>query len=325
MSVIIYDTLIIGSGPAGMIAAIYAARREMKALVLGRELGGQVIWASEIENVPAYKTITNIEFIQKMSEQVKCQGVEIKTEDVKRLVKLADDNFEVTTASGTYLARTVILALGLMPKRLAIPGEEALTGRGVSYCANCDGPFFRNKTIAVIGGGNAALDAAEVMSKIAAKVFLLHRSEKYAAFDALVGEVSKRENVEMRTLTETLEIVGENKVTGVRVRDKRDGKEELIELDGVFVEVGRIAHTDTVADLVDRDEKAQILVNEKCQTKTPGLFAAGDVTQVPFKQITVACGQGTIAALAAYEYLQLKGGGSANKIADKGHSGTRVC
>lgn len=320
----IYDIIIIGSGPAGMTAGIYAARREMKTLIIGKELGGQVIWASEIENYPGFKHITNYELIEKMSDQVKCLGVEIKTGEVQKIEK-KDDIFVLTVGQDTYEARTILVAMGLIPRRLAIKGETELTGKGVSYCANCDGPFFRNKPVAVIGGGNAALDAAEILSKICSKVYLVHRSESFRAFDALVNEVKSRENIEILLNTDTLEVLGDTKVSGLKVKDKTSNQAQDIVVDGVFIEIGRVTHTDLFEGLIDRDEKGQIIVNEKCQTSHEGIFAAGDVTPVPFKQITVACGQGTIAALSAYEYLQSKLGGKANVI-DRGRKASgQIC
>ena len=302
----IYDTIIIGSGPAGMTAAIFATRREMKTLVIGRELGGQVIWAGEIENYPGFKSILNYDFIERLQDQVISCGAEIKNDEVKKIEKVDEDTFKVITNKEEFLARTVILTIGLSPRRLAVAGEIELMGKGVSYCANCDGPLYKGKTVAVIGGGNAAFDAAEVLSKIASQVYLLHRNKEFKAFDALVSEVSHRENIKMLSDVKIKEISGVNKVEKI-VYNNIDGLEEEIKVDGVFIEIGRIAHTDLVSEFVDRDEKMQLMVNNRMETKTAGLFAAGDVSNASeFKQISVATGQATIAALAAYKYLQSK-------------------
>ena len=195
--------------------------------------------------------------------------------------------------------------MGLSPRQLAVPGEKEFNGRGVSYCANCDGPFYKNKTVAVIGNGNSALDAAEVMSKIAQKVFLINRGQDFKAFDTLVNEVKKRENIEIVYDADTKEIVGENKVEKLIYTHLLTNEEREIKTDGVFIEIGRIATTDLVADFVERDKQKQIIVNDVMETKTPGLFAAGDVTTVQYKQITIAMGQATIAALSAYQYIQM--------------------
>lgn len=302
----IYDTIIIGSGPAGLTAAIFATRREMKTLVIGRELGGQVIWAGEIENYPGFKSIQNYEFIDKLKEQTLGCGAEIKEAEVNKIEKIDENTFKVSTNKESFLTKTIIVAIGLSPRRLAVPGEIEFSGKGVSYCANCDGPLYKGKSVAVIGGGNAAFDAAEVLSKIASQVYLLHRNKEFKAFDSLVTEVSSRENIKILSDVKIKEITGENKVEKI-IYTNTDGQDEEILVNGVFIEIGRIASTDLVADFVDRDEKMQLVVNNKMETKTPGIFAAGDVASVSeFKQISIAIGQATIAALTAYKYLQSK-------------------
>ena len=312
-----YDLIIIGAGPAGFTAGIYAARREMKTMIIAKEPGGQLMWASEIENYPGFKSIKNFELVTKMQEQTTALGVEIKLDEVKEIKKIEDGSFEIKTEKEIFKAKTVIIAMGLAPRRLEIPGEKEFNGKGVSYCANCDGPFFKSKTVAVVGGGNAALDAAEVLSKIASKVYLVHRRDEFKGFEAIVDEVKARENIELILNSEIKQISGENKVEKIKVANK-DGEEKELAVDGVFIEVGRIAHTDLVEDLVDRDEGLQIKVGNNFATKTPGLFAAGDVVSGEFKQITIACGQATVAALAAYQYLQLKSGGEKKPVLDRG-------
>lgn len=312
-----FDTIIIGAGPAGLTAAIYTARREMKTLVIGREPGGQVALASEIENFPGFKKIDSYELISRIQDQVTSLGVEIKVCEVKRIVKQEDDTFVLYTEKEEYKTRTVIIAMGLIPRRLSIPGEKEFAGKGVSYCANCDGPFYRNKDIAVIGGGNAALDAAEIMSKIGKKVYLIHRREEFKAFEVLVNEVKNKENIELVLNSETKEIIGTNKVEKIKVLNNKDNTEREILVDGVFIEIGRSAHTDLVADFVERDEVQQIIAGPRRTTKTPGMFAAGDVTAGNFKQITIAMGDATVAALAAYQYLQLKEGKSEKVVFDR--------
>ncbi len=303
-----YDLIIIGSGPAGMTAGIYAVRREMKTLIIGKEVGGQMVWASEIENYPGFEKINSFELINKFKQQTLNFGVEMKDDEVQKIEKTVEGNFLLHTNRESFEAKTVIIAMGLSPRRLAVDGEIELNGRGVSYCANCDGPFFKNKKVAVIGGGNSALDAAEVLSKIASQVYLVHRNDKLKAFDTLVAEVKSRSNIEIILNTEIKKIVGKEKVEKIQLIDTQTKTEREVMLDGVFIEVGRLASTDLVADFVERNEKSQIIVNSKTETKTPGLFAAGDVTDCEFKQITIAMGQATIAALSAYQYLQLKSG-----------------
>jgi len=204
-----------------------------------------------------------------------------------------------------------------VPRRLAIPGEEQFVGKGISYCANCDSPFYRGQQVVVVGGGNSALDAAELLSKIASQVYLVHRRSEFRGFEALYSEVKSKKNIELVLDSNVTEIFGNSQVEGVKVINAKTNRERKIPVDGIFIEIGRIAHTDLVADLVERNESAQIIVDHKCRTKTPGLFAAGDVTNVPYKQITIATGQATIASLAAYEYLQLKSGKEIGIIADR--------
>lgn len=304
-----FDVIIIGSGPAGLTAAIYATRREMKTLVIGRELGGQIIWAGEIENYPGFKTITNFEFIERFKDQAICCGAQLKEAEVKKIEKKEDGTFVIMTNKEEFLAKTVIIAMGLSPRRLAVEGEIAFNGRGVSYCANCDGPLYKGKTVAVVGGGNSAFDAAEYLSKIAKKVYLIHRNDEFKAFNVLMDEVKSKSNVEIITNALIKEIGGEKSVNKLIYTDKNSQIDHEIAVDGIFIEVGRIASTDLIEDFADRDDKLQITVDNRMETKTPGLFAAGDVTNhSEYKQITVACGQATIAALAAYQYIQRKEG-----------------
>jgi len=301
-----YDVIIIGAGPAGFTSAIYASRREMKTLLIGKELGGQIMWASEIENYPGFLSISSFDLIYKLQEHVKKNNVEIKIEDVVKINKLDDSSFEIITNKEKYYSKTVILALGLTPRKLNVKGETEFLGKGVTYCANCDGPFYRNKVVAVVGGGNSAVDAAEVLSKIAKKVYLINRTKNFKAFESLVNKAKNTKNIEFLVNAEIIEIKGQNKVETIDVKFKDKDLIKIIELDGVFIEVGRIAKSDFLADLIKKDERNQIIVDEYCSTSIKGIFAAGDITQVPFKQITIATGQAAIAALSAYQFLQMK-------------------
>lgn len=312
-----FDTIIIGAGPAGVAAGIYTARREMKSLIISKDMGGQLALASSIENYPGFESIDSFELTTKMINHVKSFGVEIKTAEVKKIEKQEDDTFRLYTEKEEIEAKTVIVTMGLSPRRLAIPGEEAFNGKGVSYCSTCDGPFYRGKVVAVVGGGNSALDSAEVLSKIASKVYLIHRKNEFRGFENLISKVKEIENIELVLESHVVEISGDKLVDKIKVK-KVDGNEEReIEVNGIFIEVGRVAHTDLVKDLCERDAKMQIVVDERCNTKTPGIFAAGDVTTVAFKQISIACGQATIAALTAYQYLQLKDGKKPGIVLDR--------
>lgn len=311
-----YDAIIIGAGVAGLTAAIYGQRRAMNILVLSKDIGGQVNLTTEIENYPGFENISAYELIDRMSNQVKNLGVEIKTTEVQKITKLGEQNFTVQTTSGEYRAKSIVVAMGLLPRSLKLPSEQKFAGKGISYCANCDGPFFKNKKIAVVGGGNSALDAAEYLSKIGTEVHLIHRSETFRAFDEIVKLVQSIPNITIHTDSQIVDITGTDKVEAVKIINNKTQEEKTIAVDGVFIEIGRVASTNFLEGLIDRDDNNQIIINENCATNLPGVFAAGDVTTTPVKQITVACGLGTIAILSAYQYLHQ--GTDANLLADHG-------
>ncbi|KKR14518.1 MAG: Pyridine nucleotide-disulfide oxidoreductase, FAD/NAD(P)-binding domain-containing protein [Candidatus Falkowbacteria bacterium GW2011_GWA2_39_24] len=297
-----YDTIIIGAGVAGLTAALYGQRRAMNLLVLSKDIGGQVNLTTEIENYPGFESITASELIERMSNQVKKLEIDIQAVEVTTISK-DGDHFVVKTTETEYQAKTLVIAMGLLPRRLEIPGEKELAGKGVTYCATCDGPFFKGKRVAVVGGGNAALDAAEYLSKICTEVHLINRTAKYRAFEAIVNEVKQTPNITMYDNSEIKSIHGQNKVESITVYNNQTKVEQTIELDGIFIEIGRVASTGLVANLVKLDDKGQIIIDDHCTTSQPGIFAAGDATNTPMKQITVACGLGTTAILAAYQYL----------------------
>ncbi len=300
------DLIIIGAGPASFTAAIYSTRREMKTLIISKDIGGQIIWAHEIENYLGFKNINNFELINLFKEHTISSGAKIIENEVVSINK-ENDYFKINTINNEeFQSKTVILSLGLVPKRLNIEGENLFNGKGISYCANCDGPFYKNKTIAVIGGGNSAFDAAEVMSKIASEVYLLNRTNKYKAFNSLVNKVKNTRNIKIINNAKSTKIKGSNKVEELYYIDTILNEEKMIKIDGIFVEIGRIANTGFIKNLVELDDYGQIKVDKNQMTKTNGLFAAGDVVSGEFKQISIASGQGTIAALAAYQYLQKK-------------------
>jgi len=301
-----YDIIIIGAGPTGLTAAIYAARRMMKTLVISKNIGGQMIWASEIANYPGVKTIGAIELVQNMSQQVKDFGVEIKVDEVKKINKNTDAIFEVEGEKQSYLSKTIVLAMGLAPKQLGLAGENQLAGKGISYCANCDGPLFKGKPVAVVGGGNAALDAAEVLSKIASQVYLIYHKPKFKGFEGLAAQVQAKDNIVLLLDSDVVEIIGEQKLEKLKIKHNIVQTVKEIKVDGFFIEIGHTPKTEWLADLVKRDEKGQIIVDLSAKTSQAGVFAAGDVTPGEFKQIIIGCGQGAVAALSAYKYLQEK-------------------
>jgi thioredoxin-disulfide reductase len=301
-----FDTIIIGAGPTGLTAAIYASRRMMKTLIISKNIGGQIIWASEVENYPGFKSIEGPKLAMAMHEQAKNFGVETKVEEIIEIIKKVDSGFIVATNKEKYEAKTIIIAMGLMPKMLELPNEKEFTGKGISYCANCDGQFFKGKTVAVVGGGNAALDAAEVMSKIAKQVYLVYHKSQFKAFEMMVEAVKKLPNVEIMLNNRVVGLIGENKLEKLSIQSCGDLTFRELPVDGLFIEIGHKPKTDVLADLVKRNERGEVIIDSDYQTSQPGIFAAGDVTPGEFKQIIIGCGQGASAALAAYKYLQEK-------------------
>lgn len=293
-----YDVIIIGAGMAGMTAAIYTTRRELKTLIIASELGGQMAKNLDVENWPGADHISGAELAQKMQSQVQKFGAEFRYEFVKD-VKPHDKKFEIKTTSNAYEAKTVILAFGKTPRKLEIPNEDKLIGRGISYCVTCDGPFFKNKDIAIVGGGNSALDAALAMSKIASKVYLIHRRNEFRAEELTIDKIKKNSKIEILTPVNVTEAVGEEKLEKVKLDS---GKE--IAISALFVEIGSIVDDTIVHNLVKTDKAKQIITNSKKATSVPGIFAAGDLTDCPYKQLVVAAGEGAIAALSAYNYVE---------------------
>lgn len=296
------DALIIGAGPAGMTAAVYLARKKRSAAIVTKDLGGQVAWTMGIENYMGYQYITGRELTAKFQEQVRQFPVAIVMDEVASIAS-GRDLFTVTTAGGRAIsARTVIVASGKRPKELGVPSEKRFVGRGLSYCATCDGPLFANQGVAICGGGNSAVQAAVEMGSVASRVYLVSRSPWRA--DAVVSEKADQlRNLERRLGYDVVDVLGEKTVEGLRIRDRESGKEETLDVKGVFVEIGLLPNTEFVKGLLKLNQWGEIEVNCACETAVPGIFAAGDVTNVHEKQIVVAAGEGAKAALSAHEYL----------------------
>lgn len=298
-----YDVIIVGGGPAGLTAAIYTCRRGLKTLLLTRDIGGQAASTLDIENYPGFDLISGALLSQKILDQAKKFEAEIKIEGVKK-VSVKGEIFEVcSNTNSTYQSLTVILAFGKTPRLLRVPGEEEFRGHGVSYCATCDAPFFREKTIAVVGGGNSAVDAALLAVKFAQKVYLIHRRNELTAEEALVEKVESDPKIELILETEITKILGEDKVSEIELNN-----EKTLKVDGVLVEVGYEIDRSLIAGLVQLDEKNQVVVTPQQETSVPGIFAAGDLTPTPFKQIVIAAGEGAKAALSCFDYLAKKQG-----------------
>lgn len=285
-----------------MTAGIYAGRRSLKTLLVSRDIGGQAAKTFDIENYPGSDKVTGPELTQKFLAQAKKFGTEIKYEEVKKITP-ENDAFIVNTSSGDHQAKTIILASGKQPRELQVPGEEEFKGRGISYCATCDAPFFKNKTVAVIGGGNSALDAALLASKICQKVFLIHRKSDFTAENILVEKVKKSEKIELILSVNIKQFEGKEKLEQV-VLD--NGK--TIKIDGAIIEIGYIVDRSLFENLVETTESGQIVIDNKQATSATGIFAAGDLTTTPFKQIVISAAEGAKAALSAYDYIQKQSG-----------------
>jgi thioredoxin reductase (NADPH) len=297
-----YDVIIVGAGPAGLTAALYCARRSLKTLVLSGDVGGQITKTYEIENYPGIDKISGIELSMRFKEQAERFGAEIILNEVKSIAK-NNDAFTVKTSSAEYECQALILTFGKKPRNLNVPGEEEFKGRGVSYCATCDAPFFKNKIVAVVGGGNSALDAAILASKIAKQVYLIHRSDSFRGEQYLIDQVDGAENINILFNTEIKVVKGDNIVKSI---DLNNG--ENLTVDGVLVEIGYVVDRSLAENLVDIDNKNQIIINNIQETSVPGIFAAGDLSQTPYKQIVISAGEGAKAALACFDYLQKKQG-----------------
>jgi alkyl hydroperoxide reductase subunit F len=299
-----YDLMIIGGGPAGMTAAVYAARKKLNTLLLSKDVGGQVNWTLGIENYMGYQFIEGPELIHKFEEQVKQFPLDVKIgEGVSSLSRISG-GFEARTDSGeTYQAKAAIVATGKRPRQLNVPGEEELKGRGVTYCAICDGPLFAGMKVAVIGGGNSALEAADDMVKVADHIYLVSVTP-LTGDQVLIDKVKGADNLTMFLEHEVLEITGEKFVDGIRIRDLKTTQERELEVGGVFVEIGLLPNSGLAKGIVTLNRPGEIEVNCGSETGVPGLFAAGDVTNVLEKQIVIAAGEGAKAALQAHHYLQ---------------------
>lgn len=297
------DVLIIGGGPAGLCAALYAARKDLAVQVISSDIGGQMLLTGEIENYLGLPHVSGFELADKMEAHVKEYGVDFITAGVKALEKREDGYFRLLLDDGkTVEGKTCIITAGKRSRTLGIPGEMEYTGRGVSYCATCDGPFYRKKTTAVVGGGDSAVQAAMELAKLCTKVYLVVRS-RIRAQEMLVRRMQTFDNIEI-LLGYTPEVIsGEKKVTGLTVKNKAEDTLREISVDGVFVEAGGIPNNGYLPDSVKTNALGEILTDKDGCTSVPGLFAAGDVTDCKNKQIIIAAGEGAAAALAAHDYL----------------------
>lgn len=300
----IYDLIIIGLGPAGLCAGIYGARYRLSVLIVGKEFGGASAVSHQIENYPGFISISGQELMKKMGAHVKSYGVKIVEDEVNRIIK-KKDIFKVYTHQKVYQAKTIILALGTQRRKLNIPGEKEFLGKGVSYCATCDCRFFRNKKVAVVGGGDAAVTSALLLAEYASKVYIILRRNEFRAEPIWVEKLNKNPKIEKIYSRQVIKIFGKKVVEGVELNEPYHNSKNLL-VDGVFVEVGFVPAISLAKDLgVKLDLNELIEVDKNCATNIPGCFAAGDITNATnLKQIITAASQGAIAATSAYRYLQ---------------------
>ncbi len=299
-----YDLMIIGGGPAGLTASVYAARKRLNTLLVSGDIGGQVNWTSGIENYMGYQFVEGSELIDKFHSQVSQFPIDQKIgHKISRLGKIKN-SFEAMSDTGeTYQSRAVILATGKRPRRLNVPGETELTGRGVTYCAICDGPVFSGQRVAVIGGGNSALEAALDMIRIAEHVNLVSLTPLTG--DAiLIDKLREAKNLSIFIEHQAEKIEGKDFVEGLLIKELKSNENKQLEVTGVFVEIGLEPNSELVRGFVELNNKGEVIINCSCETNVPGLYAAGDVTNVPEKQIVVAAGEGANAALQAHRYWQ---------------------
>lgn len=298
-----YDVIIIGGGPAGMNAAMYAARKELRAAVITTDFGGQILLTGEIENYLGFPSISGFELSDKMEAHVRQYPVDFETAQVERLERLEDGSFAAHLDDGQeYRGKACIVTAGKRSRTLDIPGEASFTGRGVSYCATCDGPFYRNKTVAVVGGGDSAVQAAIELAAICPKVYLVVRS-RIRAQEILIKRMKEHENIEVLLGYAPEAIEGTKKVESVLVKNRESGEERTLAVDGCFVEAGGIPNSGFLPAETALNRAGEIVTDKSGRTNVPGLFAAGDVTDNPYKQVIIAAGEGAAAALAAHEYL----------------------
>lgn len=298
-----FDTIIIGGGPAGVTAAIYAARKKIKTLLISPDIGGQMLETWEIENYPGLLSETGATLAQKLGAHLKKFKIEIKEEKVEKLKKIKDLRFKVESENGEFESKTLILAMGKKAQELRIPGEKKFKNKGVTYCATCDGPLFADKIVAVVGGGNAGLETTIQMDKIASKIYLIERRTICYGDPLLLDKVRRSEKTKILTNSEITEIYGDKLVSGVKVKNIQTNDIQDLKLDGVFIEIGSVPNTEMVNDLVQLDKNNKIKIDKFCRTSREGIFACGDITDVAYEQIIIAAGEGAKAAISAFNYL----------------------
>jgi len=298
----IYDLIIIGAGPAGITASVYAARKKLNFLVISLDIGGQAAWSGDIENYTGYQFITGPELAQKFQEHMRKYDTLLKENEEVLELKKSEDVFLVKTNKTDYQSRSVIIASGKKSKELGVSGEKEFKNRGLTYCATCDGPLFSAKTVAVIGGGNSALDAVLQLVKITKHVYIINNTPELGGDAIMRQKVKEASNVTVFNGSQVISVAGDKFVSGIKIKDNAGVRDLAVQ--GVFVEIGLVPNSAFARD-VEKNSKGEIKINLRNETNSPGVFAAGDVTDVPEKQIIIAAGEGSKAALSAFRYLAI--------------------
>ena len=299
----VYDLLVIGGGPAGMNAALYAKRKGLTTGIITKRIGGQLLNTSSVDNYLGISQVSGEELSEKYLSHLKELEVGILEEAEVISVSKEANLFHTSLSDGRiFKSKTLLMATGSSPRKLQVPGEAEYSNRGVAYCAICDAPLFKGKDVIIAGGGNSAVEAAIDVAKFANHVTLVHRSQ-LRADQILIDAMMSQANITIYIQTQIQQIVGDQKMTGIRVLDKVKNEERIIASDGIFIEIGNLPANNLVKDIVKLNERGEVIVDDKNMTSLPGLFAAGDVTQIAYKQIVIAVADGAKAALAANEYI----------------------
>jgi len=298
-----YDTIIIGAGAAGITAAIYAARAELKFEIISKDVGGLTLWSPDIENYPGYHDLSGMELIEKFKEHMDQYDIKVKDDSVEKVEKKDNDYLVKTKEGEEYKTKTVIVCSGSSPRKLDVPGAEEYEGKGVAFCATCDGPLFKDKDVAVIGGGDSAITSAQTLLKIANKIYIINLGEELTGNDKeRIKKVKQSDKVEVINNAKTKKILGKDDFVN-KLKYEQNGEEKTIDVEGIFVEIGHIRNTDMVKDLIELNDKKEIVVDKKGAASEKGIYAAGDVTSLPGKQTVIACGDGSRALLSASDYI----------------------
>lgn len=300
-----YDVIIIGGGPAGVSAGIYSARKQQKTLVISESFGGQSAVSSTVENWIGEISIPGWQLGQKFETHLRAQeGIEVRQERATK-IEAGEKGYVVTTEGGAYETKTVILAMGGKHRHLGVPGEEEFKGKGVVYCSTCDAPFFKGKSVAVVGGGNSGLEAVEDLLPYATSVTLLALGDTLKGDEVTKAKILADSRVSVIYHAKTVAVLGETKVTGMRYEDTATGETRDLPVDGVFVEIGMVPNSDLAKGLVDITDYGEVKVDARTfATSLPGVFAAGDITDTPYRQNNISAGQGVVAALSAYDHIR---------------------